>query len=50
MIRLPRMTTPSGALSAEAVTVLVAWDDEQRKSRALTAGERSMLEDLIVTD
>lgn len=45
-----RMTTPSGALSAEAVTVLVAWDDEQRKSRALTAGERSMLEDLIVAD
>lgn len=43
-----RMTTPSGVLSADAVTVLVAWDTEQRKSRALTADERSMLEDLIV--
>jgi acyl-CoA thioester hydrolase len=45
-----RMTTPSGALSAEAVTVLVAWDTEQRASRALTADERSMLEELIVAD
>lgn len=43
-----RMTTPSGVLSADAVTVLVAWDTEQRKSRALTADERAMLEDLIV--
>lgn len=43
-----RMTTPTGALSAEAVTVLVAWDTEQRRSRALTADERSLLEGLAV--
>lgn len=47
VILTSRMTTPSGALSADAVTVLVAWDPEQRKSRALTADERATLERLI---
>lgn len=45
-----RMLTPDGTLSAEAVTVLVAWDTEQRRSRELTADERALLEGLIVAD
>lgn len=43
-----RMTTPSGTLSAEAVTVLVAWDPDQRTSRSLTADERDALSGLLV--
>lgn len=45
-----RMVTPSGVLSADAVTVLVAWDTEARASRALTADERALLEGLIVPE
>lgn len=45
-----RMTTPAGVLSADALTVLVAWDAEQRRSRALDADERSLLERLVVAD
>lgn len=50
VILASRMLTPSGALSAEAMTVLVAWDTEKRSSRALTADERALLESLIVPE
>lgn len=43
-----RMTTPAGVLAAEAVTVLVAWDPEQRRSRPLTDDERGRLGALLV--
>lgn len=42
-----RMTTPSGTLVAEAVIVVVAWDPEQRTSRALTDDERTALSGLL---
>lgn len=43
-----RLMTPSGTLSAEAVTVLVAWDPERRESRTLTEVERTKLSGLLV--
>jgi acyl-CoA thioester hydrolase len=43
-----RMTVPSGAVVAEAVSVLVAWDDQARVSRPFDASERAALEALAV--
>ncbi len=42
-----RLLTPSGSLSAEAVTVLVAWDTAERTSRSLTDVERRLLTGLM---
>ncbi len=50
VILASRMTTPAGTLAAEAVTVLVAWDDERRASRAMAADERALLEELAVPE
>ena len=38
-----RICTPDGTLAAEAVTVLVAWDPEQRGARKLAGEERDVL-------
>ncbi|MBF6621302.1 MAG: acyl-CoA thioesterase [Patulibacter sp.] len=43
-----RMTTPSGTVAAEAVTVLVTWDPEQRTSRPLSDDERAALSGVLV--
>jgi acyl-CoA thioester hydrolase len=42
-----RMTTPSGTVAADAVSVLVAWDPEQRTSRRLTDDEHAALSALL---
>lgn len=43
MSLLSRMTTPSGTLAAEAVTVLVTWDPDERRARPLSDDERQAL-------
>ncbi len=45
-----RMEIPSGVVVAEAVTVIVAWDDEARTSRPFDADERAALEPLVAGD
>lgn len=35
--------TPDGEVAAEATAVLVAWDREERRSRAITDDERQAL-------
>jgi acyl-CoA thioester hydrolase len=38
-----RIELPDGAVAAEGMSVLVAWDTEARRSRELSAAERSAL-------
>ncbi len=43
-----QMTVPSGAVVADAVTVLVSWDDQARASRPFDDRERAALQSLVV--